>query len=119
MAFELEDRDAAAQLLPILEPYASQVATNLGPAAAYVGKLASILGRHDDAEQHLNAALAIADAFDWNYYRATALIALAACRRRRLGRLDSLAHASLRKAEHICTAHSLPNLLATVAAIRA
>ncbi len=35
LAIELEDLDAAARLLAIIEPYAGQVATNLGPAAAY------------------------------------------------------------------------------------
>jgi hypothetical protein len=118
LAIELEDLDAATQLLAIIEPFAGEVATNLGPVAIHVGRLASLLGHHNLAEQHLEHALGIADAFGWDYYRATALIALAACRRRRLGELDDLALGALGAAERICTAQGLPNLLATVAAIR-
>jgi len=35
LAIELEDLDAAAHLLAIIEPYAGQAVTNLGPAATY------------------------------------------------------------------------------------
>jgi hypothetical protein len=31
LAIELEDLDAAARLLPVIEPFAGEVATNLGP----------------------------------------------------------------------------------------
>ncbi len=118
LAVELEDLEAAALLLPIIEPFAGEVATNLGPVAAYVGRLASLLGRHLVAEQHLEAALGIADAFGWDYYRATTQIALASCRLRHLGKLDALALDELAAAERICTAQGLPNLLATIADIR-
>ena len=47
IALELGDREAAAQLLPVIEPYASVIsfngATSQGPVSAYVGKLASLL----------------------------------------------------------------------------
>jgi hypothetical protein len=82
LAIELEDLDAAAQLLAIIEPYAGQIVTNLGPAAAYAGRLASLLGRHDVADQHLSAAFEIVDAFDWDYHRAAILMSRAAARRR-------------------------------------
>ena len=61
LAIELEDADAAAQLLPVIEPFAGAVSfngvTSQGPIAAYVGKLASLVGEHDLAEDHLRAAL--------------------------------------------------------------
>ena len=82
LAIELEDLGAAAELLAIIEPYATEIATNLGPVATYAGRLASLLDRHDAAEQHLTAAFRIADTFDWDYHRAAILIARAAARRR-------------------------------------
>ncbi|MGI8506854.1 MAG: ATP-binding protein [Solirubrobacteraceae bacterium] len=118
LAIELEDLDAAAQLLAIIEPHAGEVATNLGPVAAYAGRLASLLGRHDLAEQHLSRALEIVDAFGWDYHRATTLSFLAVCRRQRLGELDARAHASLDEAQHICATHGLSRLLATIDEIR-
>ncbi len=41
-----------------------------------------------------------------------------ACRRRRLGELVTQAHAALDQAARICTAHSLPKLLATIDEMR-
>ena len=108
LAIELDHADAAAQLLPLLEPFANDVAfngiTSQGPIAAYVGKLESLLGRHDDAEEHLRAALDIASAFGWKYHRATTLFALAQARDRRLGRLDAEAQSWLREASELCHA---------------
>ena len=47
-------------LLPLIEPYAADVAfngvTSQGPIAAYVGKLASLLGEHEAAEEYLLAS---------------------------------------------------------------
>ena len=64
LAIELHDTDAAALLLPLIEPFAAEVAfsglTSQGPVGAYVGKLSSLLGRHEEAEDHLRAALATA-----------------------------------------------------------
>ena len=119
LAIELEDPGAAAELLAIIEPYTGEIATNLGPVAAYAGRLASLLGRHDVADQHLNAALEIADTFDWDYHRAAILIARAAARRRSLGRLDDPARAWLATAEGICAAHGLPGMLAMIGGLRA
>jgi hypothetical protein len=69
LAIELDHADAAAQVLPLLEPLANDVAfngiTSQGPIAAYLGKLESLVGRHDDAEEHLRAALAITESFGW------------------------------------------------------
>ncbi len=106
LAIELDHADAAAQLLPLLEPHATDVAfngvTSQGPIAAYVGKLESLLGRHDDAEEHLRAALDIAEAFGWQYHRATTLFELAQARRRRLGTLDAEGRAWLGEASELC-----------------
>jgi DNA-binding SARP family transcriptional activator/tetratricopeptide (TPR) repeat protein len=106
LAIELDRADAAAQLLPLLEPLANDVAfngvTSQGPIAAYVGKLESLLGRHDDAEEHLRAALDIAEAFGWQYHRATTLFALAQARDRRLGALDAEGRAWLCEASELC-----------------
>ncbi len=106
LAIELDRADAAAQLLPLLEPHANDVAfngvTSQGPIAAYVGKLESLLGRHDDADEHLRVALDIAEAFGWQYHRATTLFALAQARRRRLGALDAEGRAWLGTASELC-----------------
>lgn len=110
--------EAAAQLLAIIEPHAGEIAANLGPVAAYVGRLASLLGRHDLAERYLSSALEIVETFGWDYHRASVLIFLAGCRRRRLGELDTQAHASLDQAARICTAHGLSRLLVTIDEMR-
>ena len=114
LAIELEDLDAAAHLLAIIEPYAGQIATNLGPAAAYAGRLASLLGRHDVADQHLLAAFEIVDAFDWDYHRAAILMARAAARHRSFGQIDDTARAWLETAAGICVARGLPGMLAAI-----
>ena len=114
LAIEFEDLDAAARLLAIIEPYAGQVATSLGPAAAYAGRLASLLGRHDVADQHLNTAFEIVDAFDWDYHRAAILMARAAARHRSFGQIDDTARSWLQTAAGICVARGLPGMLAAI-----
>jgi len=114
LAIELEDLDAAARLLAIIEPYAGQIATNLGPAAAYAGRLASLLGRHEVADRHLNSAFEIVDAFDWDYHRAAILMARAAARHRSFGQIDDTARAWLETAAGICVARGLPGMLAAI-----
>jgi hypothetical protein len=104
LAIELSDLDAAAQLLAIIEPHA--------------GRLASLLGHHDLAERYLSSALEVVETFGWDYHRASVLIVLAGCRRRRLGQLDTQAHAALDEAARICAAHSLSRLLATIDEMR-
>ncbi len=123
LAVELEDVEAAAALFSILEPFAAEVAFNgassQGPVAAYVGKLASLLGRHDLADTYLMAALEIAGGFGWEYHRATILIALAQSRLRRTGELDAGAHAWLDEADAICRAHGVRGWAAKIEALRA
>lgn len=108
LATELGHRAAAAPLLALITPHASEVAfngsTSQGPVAAYLGKLALLLGDHDAAEGHLRAALALADEFGWTYHRATTLFALADARHRRDGRLDGEARELLAEAGAICHA---------------
>jgi hypothetical protein len=106
LAVGLDDASAAAALLPLIEPLADDVAfngaTSQGPIAAYCGKLASLLGRHEEAEEYLLAALDTATAFGWTYHRATTLFALAQARHRRDGALDDQSHAWLREAAELC-----------------
>ncbi len=108
LAIELDDAEAALQLFPLIEPFAGQVAyngaTSQGPIAAYLGKLASLLGWHDVAEDHLRVALEIATAFGWTYHRATTLFSLAQARHRRFGTLDTEGRAWLTEAGELCRA---------------
>ncbi len=111
LAIDLQDEDAAALLFPIIEPFAEDVAfngaTSQGPIAAYLGKLASLLGHHDVADCYLRAAFDTTVAFGWEYHRATTLIALAQSRIRRTGELDTHARALLTEADAICRARGL------------
>jgi tetratricopeptide (TPR) repeat protein len=106
LAIELHDTDAAALLLPVIEPFATEVAfsglTSQGPVGAYVGKLSSLLGRHQQAEDHLRAALATATAFGWTYHRATTLLALSQARYRGRRELDREAQSWLEEASDLC-----------------
>ena len=54
----------------------------------------------------------------WDYHRASVLIYLAGCQRRRLGELDTQAHAALDQAARVCAAHGSPGLLATIEEMR-
>ncbi len=111
LAVEMEDVPAATQLLPILEPLAAEIsfsgATSQGCIGAYVGNLASILGQHELAETHLNAALEVAASFGWTYHRARGLLALAQSRRRRDGCYDDVAYGWLAEALELGRAHGL------------
>jgi DNA-binding SARP family transcriptional activator/tetratricopeptide (TPR) repeat protein len=106
LAIELDDAEAAALLLPIIEPFAAEVAfngvTSQGPIAAYVGKLSSLIGEHDVAEEYLRSALETATVFGWKYHRATTLFSLALARHRRYGSLDEESEAWLRESSELC-----------------
>lgn len=110
LAIELEDLDAAEQLLDIIEPHAGEVATSLGPVSAYAGRLASLLGRHEQGDCHLQAAIALVDAFGWNYHR-TGIRSFLSSARRRAGRPSEQVLAPLREAEEIASACGLSGLL--------
>ena len=111
LAIELGDRGAAADLFPLLEPYSGQVAfngaTSQGPVAAYLGRLASLLGRYDEADRFLNAALSTAAAFGWEYHRASTLVCLAESQLRRTGTIDLHAGRLLDEAQQACEEHSI------------
>jgi hypothetical protein len=122
LAIELGDVDAAELLFPIIEPFAAEVAfngaTSQGPVSAYLGKLASLLGRHEVADRYLHAALGTTAAFGWEYHRATTLIALARSRVRRTGALDVEAREWLDEAEGICAARKLRSWAKQVDVVR-
>jgi tetratricopeptide (TPR) repeat protein len=111
LAIELEHVDAATALLPVIEPYANQVAftggTSQGHVGAYVGKLASLLGDHDVADAHLHRSLEINLEFGWKYHEATTLVALAVSQHRRNGRLDAQGRAWLDDAASIAADRGL------------
>ena len=54
----LGDRGSVADLLPLLEPrqVAANGAASQRPVAAYLGRLASMLDRYDEADRFLHAA---------------------------------------------------------------
>ncbi len=123
VAIELSDARAAGLLYPILEPFGREVAfngiTSQGYIGAYLGKLASLLGNHDTADEHLLAALTVADEFGWEYHRATTLVALVLSRVRRLGTLDEEASGWLRQATGICETFGLKLITSQIAMIEA
>jgi DNA-binding SARP family transcriptional activator len=122
LALELDDAEAVAALLPEIEPMVDEVSfngvTSQGPVAAYVGKLESFLGRHDAAEQHLLAAMAIAESFGWRYHVATTALALAQNRCRAAGGLDADAERWLTTAEELCETHGIASWRTRAAAFR-
>jgi hypothetical protein len=123
LAIELEDVAAAEWLYPAIEPMAGAVSfsgfTSQGPVSAYVGKLASILGRFDDAERSLLDALDTAIEFGWEYHRATTLLALAQNRVRSQGALDNLGEEWLATAEQLCATYGIDSWAKRAAQVRA
>lgn len=110
LALELGDVTAAAALLTAIEPLTGEVSFNgissQGPIAGYAGKLLTLLGRHDEAERYLLAALATTEAFGWEYHRATTLLALAQ-NRAAASSFDGLADAWLSTATALCEQYGL------------
>lgn len=123
LAIELEAPEQAAELYPILEPYGQGVAFNGATSQGYIGarlgKLASLLGRHDLSDEHLLQALEVNVAFGWEYHEATTLVALARSRVRRSGHLDGVASAWLERAEAIAEERGLALVVAGAARLRA
>jgi hypothetical protein len=123
MAIELQHLEAARVLLPLLEPLSAEVAYNgagsQGPIAAYSGKLASLVGEHELAEQRLLEALRITEVFGWVYHRATTRYSMAEARFRRLGRLDAEGRDWLDEATALCTTGGYAIWLAKAEALEA
>jgi len=123
LAIELQETAAAGPLFDLLEPFADQVAftgaTSQGHIGAYVGKLASLLGRHDVADEHLARSLGVARSFGWRYHEATSLLALALSRVRRSGILDQEAMSWLTTASEIAAECNLTLVARQVDAVRA
>lgn len=122
LAIELDDVTAAEWLLPVIAPMDGEVSfngvTSQGPVSAYVGKLESLLDRHDDAEHHLLDALRTTEAFGWQYHRATTDIALAQNRKRAIGTLDAQAEDWLAEAEALCATHGLDSWMRRTTELR-
>lgn len=123
LALDLEDAAAAEVLLPAIEPFVDEVSyngvTSQGPVAAYVGKLLTLVGQHDEAESRLLQALTTAGSFGWEYHRASTLVALAHNRVAATGRLDAAAEKWLAQAEALCANHGLGSWARRAAALRA
>jgi hypothetical protein len=122
VALDLADVDAAAALLPEIDPYSHEVScngvTSQGPIAAYSGKLLTLLGRYDDAERRLLDALATAEVFGWEYHRASTMVALAQNRAGAADGLDDDARRWLTMAEVLCDRHGLASWARRAAGLR-
>jgi DNA-binding SARP family transcriptional activator len=122
LAIELDDVTAAEWLFPAIAPLAGEVSfngvTSQGPVSAYVGKLASLLGQHGDAERHLLDALATTESFGWDYHRATTLVALAQNRLRATATLGAVGEGWLSNAEELCATYGITSWLQRTAKLR-
>jgi DNA-binding SARP family transcriptional activator len=89
----VDDREAGAALYALLEPHAplfpviARAVACLGSAEYYLGRLAGLLGRHDEAEARLRRAVAENDRAGAGPHAAAALL--------RLG--ESLAHGGMQE----------------------
>ena len=68
----LEDRPLAAPLYDLLAPFADVMTTQSGPVGRAVGRLAHTLGRRDEAEERLRAAVALCERMDAHAFLAMA-----------------------------------------------
>ncbi len=111
IAVDLGDATISIRLLELLEPFASDIcfngATNLGCLSGQIGAMASLVGRHEDAERYLLHALEVHRNFGWAFHEASALIGLARARRAKLGFLDATAQGWLDEASTIAETKGL------------
>ena len=103
-AADLRRTDAAPLLYDQLLPYAARFvfvfSLDWGAAARALGRLATLLGRYDDAERHLHDALAMHERIDAPYWIARNRIDLAElCLARCAGDDLSAAHDHLDQAQ--------------------
>ena len=68
----LDERSLAAPLYELLAPCADVMAVQIGPVGRAVGRLALTLGRRDEAEAHLRAAVALCERMDARAFGAIA-----------------------------------------------
>ncbi len=68
----LEDRRTAVRLLDVLTPFADLMTWQYGPVGRCVGLLDLLLGRRDDAERRLRAAVALCEHMDARAFLAMA-----------------------------------------------
>ena len=68
----LDDRAVAAPLYDLLAPCADVISPHAGPVGRAVGRLALTLGRRDEAEDRLRAAVALCERMDARAYLAIA-----------------------------------------------
>ena len=68
----LDDRSLAASLYDLLAPCAHVMSVHAGPVGRVVGRLALTLGRRDEAEDRLRAAVALCERMDARAYLAIA-----------------------------------------------
>ncbi len=122
LALGLNDTTAAERLLTELEPLAGEVSFNgamsQGPISLYVGRLATLTGRFDDAERNLLEAVSVTERFGWNYHRVTALCALVENRLSAVRELDHLGVAWLDQADALCAAYGMSEWSRRVADLR-
>jgi tetratricopeptide (TPR) repeat protein len=115
-AVHVADREAGAALYALLEPHAqlfpliARAVGCLGSAEYYVGRLAGLLGRHDEAEARLRRAVAENDRAGAGPHAAVALLRLGEALTDR-GRQDS-ARDVLQRAAQRADALDMPALVA-------
>ena len=81
----LDDRSLAASLYDLLAPCADVMSMHAGPLGRAVGRLALTLGRRDEAEDRLRAAVALCERMDARAYLAIARYELGRLLLARLG----------------------------------
>lgn len=78
LAFWLDDSEAAARLLSILEPFDDQIQFEgcdlFDPVATYAGGLATVLGRYDEAEAWFERAVALAESGGMRHALASTIL---------------------------------------------
>ena len=119
LASGLGEVTVAARLLELLEPFTDEICFNgaacLGSMAAHVAPLATLVGRFDDSERYMLAALEVHRSFGWAFHEASALIGLARNRRAQFGRLDDTARSWLDEASAIADRRRLVRLQKAIA----
>jgi hypothetical protein len=117
----LEERAIGADLLAVLTPHAAEhantVFATMGSVARYIGLLYQLLGRIDDAERALGAAIEANAAMGAASWLARSRLDLAALRFDRYGRGDEIANRSLADAAAAAAAFGLATVAERAAAL--